>query len=174
MVGAPHCRARRRDIDTHGDFNVVISADDLQVTDEPQRRVGGDGETELAIVLPSLIFRAGETITGNIVLTPQKDMSDGELGIYWAYTTLSHPLEKTPAAGGGYKSGDRVKLGKGIPLRNGTPMSVPFALPLPADVPPTGSAVHSTLMWFLEATMMYAKWTQGIEKVRRHIVVVNA
>ncbi len=85
-----------RDIDTRGDFNVVISADDLQVTDEPQRRVGGDGETELSIVLPSLVFRAGETIAGTIVLTPQKDMSEGELGVYWGYTTLSHPLEKTP------------------------------------------------------------------------------
>lgn len=53
-------------------------------------------------------------------------------------------------------------------------MSVPFALPLPVDVPPTGSAVHSTLVWILEASMMYAKWTQGIEKVRRQIVVVNA
>ncbi len=82
-----------RDIDTRGDFNVVISGQDLQVTDEPQRRVNGDGETELDIVLPSLVFRAGETINGNITLTPQVDMSDGELGIYWAYTTLSHPLE---------------------------------------------------------------------------------
>ena len=120
------------------------------------------------------MFRAGETINGQIILTPQTDMSDGELGIYWAYAMLSHPLEKTPAAGGGYKSGDRLKLGKGIPLRKGAPVSVPFALPLPADAPPTGSAVHSTLVWFLEASMMYAKWTQGIEKVRRQIVVVNA
>ncbi|MFY9919738.1 MAG: hypothetical protein WAL26_15250, partial [Mycobacterium sp.] len=118
-----------RDIDTRGDFNVVISADDLQVTDEPQRRAGGDGETELSFVLPSLVFRAGETIAGTIVLTPQKDMSDGELGVYWGYTTLSHPLGKTPAAGGGYKAGDRLKLGKGIPLRHGAPVSVPFALP---------------------------------------------
>jgi hypothetical protein len=163
-----------RDIDTRGDFQVLIGADNLQVTDEPQRRVGGDGKTELDIVLPSTVFRAGESINGEVLLTPQTDTSDGELGIYWAYTTLSHPLEKTPAASGGYTSGDRHKLGKGIPLRQGAPVSVPFTLPLPADAPPTGSAVHSTLLWFLEASMMYAKWTQGIEKVRRQIVVVNA
>lgn len=163
-----------RDIDTRGDFTVLIAGDDLHVTDEPQRRVSGDGETELDIALPSVVFRAGETINGQIILTPQTDMSDGELGIYWAYTTLSHPLEKTPAAGGGSKSGDRIKLGKEIPLRNGSPVSVPFALPLPPDAPPTGSAVHSTLVWYLEATLMYAKWTQGIEKVRRQLVVVNA
>ncbi|WP_123023243.1 hypothetical protein [Mycolicibacterium stellerae] len=163
-----------RDIDTRGDFTVVIGADDLQVTDAPQQRVAGDGETELDIVVPSLVFRAGEAITGNITLTPRKDMSDGELGIHWAYKTLSHPLERTPAAGGGSKSGDRLKLGKSIPLRNGTPVTVPFALPLPADAPPTGSAVHSSLVYLLEATLMYAKWTQGIEKVCRQIVVVNA
>jgi hypothetical protein len=40
--------------------------------------------------------------------------------------------------------------------------------------PPTAEAVHSSLVWFLEATLMYSKWTQGIEKVRRQIVVVNA
>jgi hypothetical protein len=34
--------------------------------------------------------------------------------------------------------------------------------------------VHSSLGWFLEATLNYSKWTQGIEQVRRKIVVVNA
>ena len=51
---------------------------------------------------------------------------------------------------------------------------MPFAVPLPEDAPPTGSAVHSSLVWFLETLLMNSKWTQGIEKVRRQIVVVNA
>jgi hypothetical protein len=51
---------------------------------------------------------------------------------------------------------------------------VPFAVPLPEDAPPTGTAVHSTLVWFLEATLMYSKWTQGIEQVLRQIAVFNA
>jgi hypothetical protein len=34
--------------------------------------------------------------------------------------------------------------------------------------------VHSSLVWFLEDQLMYSKWTQGIEQVRRRIVVVNA
>ena len=53
-------------------------------------------------------------------------------------------------------------------------VTVLFAVPLPEDAPPTAEAVHSSLVWFLEATLMYSKWTQGIEKVRRQIVVVNA
>jgi hypothetical protein len=163
-----------RDVDARGDFTVVIGRDDLQVTDEPQVHIGGDGDTEIDIVLPSLIFRAGETINGHITLTPRKDMSDCELGIYWAWQRSSHPLEKAPAVGGGSKSGQTVKIGKGIPLRLGTPVTVPFAVALPADAPPTGAAVHSTLVWFLEASLMYSKWTQGIEKSVRQIVVVNA
>lgn len=163
-----------RDIDSRGDFTVVIGANDLQVTDAPQARTGGDGETDIDIVLPSLVFRAGETINGSITLTPRADMSDGELKIYWGHRRISHPLERTPAIAGGTRSGPSVKLGKGIALRANTPVTVPFAVPLPSDAPPTGQAVHSSLVWFLEATLSYSKWTQGIEQVRRQIVVVNA
>jgi hypothetical protein len=163
-----------RDVDARGDFRVVIGTADLQVTDAPPQRTGGDGETAVDIVLPSLVFRAGETINGTITLTPSTDMSDGELSIYWGHRRVSHPLERTPAIAGGTMSGPTVKLGKGIALRGGAPVTVPFTVPLPEDAPPTGAAVHSSLVWFLEATLSYSKWTQGIEQVRREIVVVNA
>ena len=163
-----------RDVDTRGDFTVVIGTDNVEFDDEPPARTGGDGETEIEIVLPSLVFRAGETINGHLILTPNVDMSDCELSIHWGQRRISHPLVRTPAVGGGGRSGDTIKLGKGIPLRSGTPVAVPFAVPLPADAPPTGTSVHSTLVWFLEATLMYSKWTQGIEQVRRQIAVVNA
>ena len=163
-----------RDIDTEGVFAVVIGTDDLQVTEAPLQRTTGDGTTDIDIVVPSPVFRAGETVNGSVTLTPHTDMSDGELSIYWAWHRISHPLVRTPAVEGGTKSGPTIKLGKGIPLRNGSPVTVPFAVPLPDDAPPTGEAVHSSLVWFLSATLMYSKWTQGIEKVRRQIVVVNA
>jgi hypothetical protein len=163
-----------RDVDARGDFAVLIGRDDAEVVDEPQRRTGGSGKTDIDIVLPTLVFRAGETISGNLVLTPNIDMSDCELSIHWWHGCISHPLTRTPAAGGGSTRSDTFKLGKGIPLRDGAPVTVPFTIPLPADAPPTGEAVHSSLVWFLEATLMYAKWTQGIEKVSRQIVVVNA
>lgn len=163
-----------RDVDTEAVFKVVIDNGDRHVTDEPQRRTGGSGETDLDIVLPSLIFCAGETINGSITLTPNVDMSDCELSIHSGQRRISHPLVRTPAAGGGGWRGDTIKLGKGIPVRVGSPWSVPFAVPLPDDAPPTGEAVHSTLTWYLEATLMYSKWTQGIEQVRRQIVVINA
>jgi hypothetical protein len=163
-----------RDVDTRGDFTVVIGRDNIEFDDEPPARTGGDGKTDIEIVLPSLVFRAGESINGHLILTPHVDMSDAELSIHWGQRQISHPLVRTPAAGGGGARGDTIKLGKGIPLRNGTPVTVPFAVPLPEDAPPTGTAVHSTLLWFLEATLMYSKWTQGIEQVRRQIAVFNA
>lgn len=163
-----------RDVDARGDFTVVVGSDNVTVTDEPQQRTAGDGETAVDIVLPSLLYRAGETINGQIVLTPQSDMSDGELKIYWGHKRISHPLERTPAIAGGTRSGPTVKLGKGIALRSGTPVTVPFAVPVPEDAPPSAEAVHSSLVWFLEATLSYSKWTQGIETVRRRIAVVNA
>ena len=45
----------------------------------------------MAIVLPSLVFAAGETINGSITLTPNVDMSDGELSIHWWHRCISHP-----------------------------------------------------------------------------------
>jgi hypothetical protein len=162
-----------RDIESRGDFTVVIGPDDLEVGDVPQQRTG-DGATDIDIVLPSLVFRAGQTISGSITLTPSTDMSDGELSIYWVRRRISHPLVRTPAAEGGTKSGPTIKLGKGIALRSGAPVTVPFAVPLPDDAPPTGQAVHSSLEWFLAAVLMYSKWTQGVEKVYRQIAVVNA
>jgi hypothetical protein len=163
-----------RDVESRADFTVVIGRDNADVVDEPQQRTGGRGETEIDIVLPSLVFRAGETISGSVVLTSQSDMSDAELGIYWGHKRVSHPLVRTPAMAGGTRSGPTVKLGKGIALRSGSPVTVPFAVTLPDDAPPSGEAVHSSLVWFLEATLSYSKWTQGIETVRRQIVVVNA
>jgi hypothetical protein len=163
-----------RDIDTRGDFTVVIGSDDVEVADAPQERICGDGETDIDIAVPSLVFRAGETIYGQVVLTPHADMSDGELSIYWGHRRASHPLVRTPAIAGGTKSGPTIKLGKGIALQNGAPVTVAFEVPLPDDAPPTAEAVHSSLAWFLEATLSYSKWTQGIEQVRRQFVVVNA
>jgi hypothetical protein len=163
-----------RDIDTSGDFTVVVGTDTVEVTDEPQQRTAGDGETDIDIVLPSLVYRPGDTVNGGITLTPHTDMSDGELSIYWVRRRISHPLVRTPAIEGGTKSGPTIKLGKGIQLRSGSPVTVPFAVPLPEDAPPTGTAVHSSLVWFLTAVLMYSKWTQGVEKVSRQIVVVNA
>jgi len=163
-----------RDVDTRGDFTVVIGTGDVVAEEGPLERVAGSGETVIDIALPSPVYRAGETISGHITLTPQLDLPDGDLAVSWQRQRQSHPLVKSPSAVGEL-DGRIVPLGKRIPLRAGTPVALPFALPLPPDAAPTATAVHSSLSWFVQARMFYAGFTShSTERVRRPIVVVNA
>ena len=102
------------------------------------------------------------------------DLPNGDVAVYWQRFRESHPLERAPAEPGPV-DGRIVQLDKKIPLRAGTPVTLPFALPLPEDAAPTASAVHSSLSWFVAVRMFYAGFTaHQIERVRRPITVVNA
>jgi hypothetical protein len=172
------CRLRiergGRDVDERGDFTVVIGTADVEAEPEPLQRFWGAGETEIDIVIGSPVYRAGETIAGQIVLRPTADLPDGDVAVYWQRFRESHPLTRTPAQPGPV-DGRIVQLDKKIPLAAGTQLTLPFALPLPDDAAPTASAVHSSLSWFVAARMMYAGFNgHQIERVRRPITVVNA
>jgi len=163
-----------RDVDTRGDFTVVIGTGDVVAEEGPLERVAGSGETVIDIALPSPVYRAGETISGHITLTPQLDLPDGDLAVSWQRQRESHPLVKAPSPVGEL-DGRIMPLGKRIPLRAGAPVVLPFALPLPPDAAPTATAVHSSVSWFVQARMFYAGFTShSTERVRRPIVVVNA
>jgi hypothetical protein len=163
-----------RDVDTRGDFTVVIGTGDVLAEEGTLERIAGSGETVIDIALPSPVYRAGDTISGQITLTPQLDLPDGDLAVSWQRQRESHPLVKSPSPVGEL-DGRIVPLGKRIPLRAGTPVALPFALPLPPDAAPTATAVHSSLSWFVQARMFYAGFTShSTERVRRPIVVVNA
>jgi hypothetical protein len=162
------------DVDTHGEFTVVIGTADVEAVEEPMERVWGDGATAMDIVIPSPVYRAGETISGNVVLRPQQDLPNGDVAVYWQRSREHHPLEKHPAQGG-VLDGRIVQLDKKIPLRAGAQFALPFELPLPGDAAPSGESVHSSLSWFVAARMFYSGFTgHQVERVRRPIVVVNA
>jgi hypothetical protein len=163
-----------RDVDARGDFTVVIGTADVEAEPEPVERFWGDGETEIDIVIGSPVYRAGDTIVGQLVLRPTMDLPNGDLAVYWQRYRESHPLVRTPAQPGPV-DGRIVQLDKKIPLTAGAQVSIPFELPVPADAAPTASAVHSSLSWFVAARMMYAGFNgHQIERVRRPITVVNA
>lgn len=70
--------------------------------------------------------------------------------------------------------GPIIGLAKRIPLRAGSPITLPFEIPLAADAPPTASAVHSSMKWFVQARLFYSGLTAPLtERVVRPIVVVN-
>jgi hypothetical protein len=163
-----------RDIDTRGEFTVLIGTADVEAYTEPLEVVSGAAETVIDITLSKPVWRAGETITGQATLTPTMDLPDGDLAVSWQRDRESHPLTRAPGPGG-QLDGRIVQLGKRIQLRAGLPVVLPFEIPLPADAPPTAAAVHSSINWFVQARLMYAGFTgHQLERVRRPIVVVNA
>ncbi|WP_319446795.1 MULTISPECIES: hypothetical protein [unclassified Mycobacterium] len=163
-----------RDIDTRGEFTVLVGTADVEAYTEPLEVVAGAAETVIDVTLSKPVWRAGETITGQATLTPTMDLPDGDLAVSWQRERESHPLTRAPGPGG-QLDGRIVSLGKRIPLRAGVPVVLPFEIPLPDDAPPTAAAVHSSINWFVQARLMYAGFTgHQLERVRRPIVVVNA
>ncbi|MDT5111058.1 MAG: hypothetical protein QOE20_2948 [Mycobacterium sp.] len=163
-----------RDVDTSGEFTVLIGTADVEAYVEPLEVVSGAVETVIDITLSKPVYLAGETIIGQATLTPTMDLPDGELAVSWQRERESHPLTRAPGPGG-QLDGRIVPLGKRIPLRAGVPVVLPFEIPLPADAPPTAAAVHSSINWFVQARLFYAGFNaHQLERVRRSIVVVNA
>lgn len=162
------------DVDVHGDFTVMVRAQDADAGDEPMERYDGPGETVIDIALPAPVYAAGQVAQGQVTLTPSADLPDGDLRVSWQQHRESHPLTRNPCATAPV-DGPVVKLGKGIPLRAGVPVVVPFEVALPADAAPTASAVHSSMSWAIRAELFYAGFTGPMtERVRKPIVVVNA
>lgn len=162
-----------RDLDAHSEFNVRVGRGDATAPEAPTEVIMGDGATVVDIDLVTPVVAAGETIRGRIRLTPTADLPDADVAVCWRRYRESHPLTRTPSRGGGC-DGPILSLGKGIPLRSGTPVVLPFELALPADAAPTASAVHSSMKWFVQARLFYAGISAHLtERVLRPIVVVN-
>lgn len=163
-----------RDVDTRGEFTVLIGTADVDSYLEPLEGVSGAAETAVDIALTKPVWQAGETITGHVTLTPTADLPDGDLAVSWQRERDSHPLTRAPGPGG-QLDGRIVSLGKRIALRAGVPVQCAFEIPLPDDAAPTAAAVHSSINWFVQARLMYAGFNGHLlERVRRPITVVNA
>jgi hypothetical protein len=163
-----------RDVDERGEFQVFIGTADVDAIEEPMERYMGDGATQLDIVMPSPVWRAGEPITGHLVVRAQQDLPNADIAVYWQRHREHHPIERYPAQGGAL-DGPSLHLGKNFPMQSGYEFGLPFSLPLAADAAPTTTAVHSSLSWFVGARVFYSGFTSHqIERVRRPIVVVNA
>jgi len=163
-----------RDVETRGEFTVRIGTADVDSYLEPLEHVSGAAETVVDVSLSKPVWRAGETVTGHVTLTPTVDLPDGDLAVSWQRERESHPLTRTPGPGG-QLDGRIIQLDKRIQLRAGTPVEFAFEVELPDDAPPTAAAVHSSINWFVQARLMYEGFTgHPMERVRRPITVVNA
>jgi hypothetical protein len=166
-------RRHGRDAQAEGEFTVVVGRRDVEDIPEPLERYDGSGETELNIVLPTSVFAAGEVIRGQVDVIPARDLPSGDLAVYYQRHRESHPLTRRPSPTSPV-DGPIVQLHRRLPLRAGSPFSIPFELPLPADAVPTASAVHSSMSWAVAARLCYAGFSGPMtERVRRAITVVS-
>ena len=162
------------DVEEETEFAVVTGPDDAPTDIGSLEKVTGSAAARLDIELPRVVFRAGETIDGAVVITPSRDLPVGDVRVRWQGQRDSHPRTRTP----GFDevvNGRSVQLDKHVTLREGQPVRLPFQTALPQDAAPTASAVNSSMRWFVSATMYYAGFASpGTESVRRPIAVVNA
>ncbi|MCV7332422.1 hypothetical protein [Mycobacterium cookii] len=164
---------RGHDVDEQAEFAVITGVDDATADIGPLEQVSGSGACDIDIALPRLVFHAGETITGDVIVTPTRDLPDGDLRVKWQWMRDSHPLTRTPGSGE-LADGRTVPLFKRLALRNGAAVRLPFQTALPTDAAPTASAVNSSMRWFINATMFYAGFNgPAAECVRLPIAVVS-
>src|SRR5204862_271730 len=100
-----------RNVDARGEFTVAIGTADVEAYVEPLEVVAGAAETVIDIALSSPVYRAGETITGQVTLVPTMDLPDGDLAVSWQRDRESHPLTRAPGPGT-QLDGRIVPLGK--------------------------------------------------------------
>lgn len=167
-------RRRGCDVDEHAEFVVVAGIGDAPTDLGEPEKVSRSAASEFDVALPRLVFRAGEAIEGQIIVTPTRDLPDGDVRVTWQRQRDSHPLTRTPGPGE-ILGGHTVRVEKRLALRQGATVRLPFQIALPADAAPTASAVHSSMRWFVNATMYYAGFSGlGAERARQPIAVVNA
>jgi hypothetical protein len=163
-----------RDVEEQAEFSVVTSPEDAPTDIGSLERVSGRAASRLEIMLSRFVFRPGDTIDGVVVVTPTKDLPNGDLRVSWQWQRDSHPLKRTPGDGE-VAQGSTVQVEKRTALRDGLPVRLPFQIALPNDAAPTASAVNSSLHWFVQAKMYYAGFNSlGAECVRQPIVVCSA
>jgi hypothetical protein len=165
------------DVDTHGEFTVRVGRDqfaDEEAMQDPVSVVAGNAETGIDIKLATPVVVAGDVIRGQLIITPTRDLPDGDLAVCWQRHRESHPLQRPPAPGGAI-DGPIIEMDKRLRLRAGDVIELPFEIPLPAAAPPTATAVNSSMTWYLQARMLYAGLDSHLaERVVKPIFVVNS
>ncbi len=170
-----HVERDGKDVDVSAGLRVLVAAPDpvpelplIQGTSALFNSLEWDIRTERPC------YRPGEEVRGTIVLTPREPVRKGNLALTFARMRLSHPLTRTPGTETESFTRPYVEIADGLELTPGFATELPFAAVLPADVDPTTEAVHSSLEWYVQPSVMFEGLTGGVESARRGIVVFTA
>lgn len=127
------------------------------------------------VVTDALAYRAGSLVRGTIRATSTEPVTKSATAdVRFLRPQVSHPLERPPAPDIEWFSRPHVTVAEDLMLAQGVTTEIPFELALPDDASPTVEAVHSSLEWWVVATITFAGLTGGIERARREIVVYSA
>ena len=74
---------RGLDIDQQAEFTVVAGIDDAPADMGTPEQLTGSAASRLDIELSRLVFRAGETIEGDVLVTPSRDLPNGDVRVKW-------------------------------------------------------------------------------------------
>ena len=161
-----------RDAEAQARFVVLAPAPDAPRIGALDRVMGGASNPDIRLDRPA--WRAGETITGTVVLTaPAEGLPEADIAAVLQYDRISHPLQRTPAPTVTFDRG-RTTIDERATLSPGVTTELRFELPLPAAAPPSAEAVHSSLTWFAGVRILYRGLSGPLpERVRREIVVYN-
>ncbi len=125
------------------------------------------GEAHMALVLPSDKFALGETITGELVIRPQKSFDVTEIR-----AELEMKEEVPRDEGNQFKKQVKVKLEGKTKLQPGQEQRYPFSIAIPANSPVTFKTPHSSVTWTLRGVL--ARFMRGDTRVDGEVTVYSA
>jgi sporulation-control protein spo0M len=105
-------------------------------------------EAEMRLRLPGTAFLAGDTISGELVIRPQKEFDVTEIRVEL------ERLEVVPRdEGNQHKENQVVKLAGGTKLIPGQELILPFQLKIPPSVPITSRTRHGSIDWTVRGVL---------------------
>jgi sporulation-control protein spo0M len=123
-------------------------------------------EAHMALVLPSDKFALGETITGELIVRPQKSFDVTEI------RAELEMEEKVPRdEGNRFKKQVKVKLAGKTKLQPDQEQRYPFSMTIPANSPVTFKTSHSSATWTLRGVL--ARFMRGDTQVEGEIEVFS-
>lgn len=106
------------------------------------------GDALLSLRLSSTDFQLGDTITGELVIQPQKEFDVTEIRVELEL------IENVPQdEGNTFKDKQTVKLASSTHLTLGQNLNLPFQLKIPTGVPITCRTPHGSINWVLRGVL---------------------
>jgi hypothetical protein len=102
----------------------------------------------MSLELPGLEWCSGETITGRLIVNPQKSFDATEVRVELEQTEL------VPVDRGNQKvNALKLKLAGKTRIEAGQPLSFPFQLTVPQPCSPSGSTMNWSVTWKLKGIL---------------------